>query len=122
MKLQDIKPSQLYLNQEKITRLRTFDPFNLSQNTPLPIKQLGNDIFFTDGHTRAFLYFKAGVTEIPVYWDEDVLNMSLYQTCLEWCRKQKITSIGDLEHHVITNETFEELWIKRCQRLIKPEH
>ncbi|AST94426.1 hypothetical protein BC6307_19045 [Sutcliffiella cohnii] len=120
MDLKNIKPSQLYINQAKLEDLReNYNPLEDTNNHPLPIKQFGKDVFFTDGHTRALLYFKAGMKEIPVYWDEDVLDMNLYSVCLEWCREKKINYIGDLETRVLPKERYNELWIKRCEDLAR---
>lgn len=120
MELKNIKPSQLYINQAKLEDLTDkFNPLDVHNNNPLPIKQSGNKLFFTDGHTRALLYFKAGMKVVPVYWDEDVLDMNIYSVCLEWCREKKINYIGDLETRVLPNERYKELWIKRCENLWK---
>ncbi|WP_440895430.1 hypothetical protein ACS127_12800 [Amphibacillus sp. Q70] len=119
MNIKNIKPSQLYINQAKIERLATFNPFDFTNHSPLPIKRFGNDIFFTDGHTRALLYFRAGIKEIPVYWDQDFLNMELYKICLEWCQEKNMAYMGDLDNQIVSDERYHELWIKRCEDLAR---
>lgn len=122
MDLYQIRPSQLYLDQEKIERLKgAFDPLNVRFNAPLPIKKNGGEAFLIDGHTRAFLYSEAKISVIPVYWDTDDLDMDLYQTCLEWCRKEQVIFIDDLKDRILPHEQFEKQWIERCTRAVKGE-
>ncbi|CAG9621537.1 hypothetical protein BACCIP111883_02310 [Sutcliffiella rhizosphaerae] len=117
MDIKKIQPSQLYINQSKLENLeRQFNPDEITSNHPLPIKKQKEQIFFTDGHTRAFMYYKAGKKEIPVYWDEDELDMELYMTCLGWCKENKIHFIGDLKDRILPNEIYKELWINRCKK------
>lgn len=81
-----VQPSQLFLSNDKIIRLQqTFSPSEITLHTPLPIKQLDDKIIFTDGHTRAYLYWQANIKEISVYWDDDPLHYDLYKLCIDWC-------------------------------------
>jgi len=58
MKLNEIQPSQLYINSEKLALvMKTFDSNKPELMKPIPIKELGNKIVFVDGHTRAFAAF-----------------------------------------------------------------
>ncbi|GAY77018.1 hypothetical protein [Sporolactobacillus inulinus] len=123
MDLMDIRPSQLYLDQNKVERLnRSFDPLNVRFNAPLPVRKIGGEVFLTDGHTRAFLYRKARVSVISVYWDTDDLDMQLYQTCIEWCRKEKILFIDDLKDRVLPHDQFVKQWIDRCAQAVKKDY
>lgn len=111
-----IRPSQMYLDQSKIDRLKgQFDPLNVRGNLPLPIKKIGGTVFFTDGHTRAYLYDASGISLIPVYWDEDPIDIKLYQTCLRWCREEQIVFISDLKERILPHDQFVEQWIRRCE-------
>jgi hypothetical protein len=84
MKLDKIQPTQLFISSEKLSEvMKTFDPKNPKLMEPIPIKKLGKEIIFVDGHTRAFAAFLHGFSEIPVYWEE-------YKICLKWCKKEKI--------------------------------
>ena len=44
-----------------------FDTKDINALNPLPIKRLKGKIFFTDGHSRAFIAYQSGFEEIPVY-------------------------------------------------------
>ena len=58
MRLDNIQPSQLYISSEKLSEvMKTFNPNDSNSIEPIPIKRLGNDIIFVDGHTRAFAAF-----------------------------------------------------------------
>ncbi|MCO7176389.1 hypothetical protein ACFP7A_10920 [Sporolactobacillus kofuensis] len=115
-----IRPSQLYLDQDKIDRLKgSFDPLNVRFNAPLPIKKNGGEAFLTDGHTRAFLYSEAKISVIPVYWDTDELDMKLYQNCLEWCRSEKVIFIDDLKERILPHDQFQKQWIERCEQAME---
>lgn len=120
MDLYQIRPSQLYLDQDKIDRLKgVFDPLNVRFNAPLPIKKNGGEAFLTDGHTRAFLYSEAKISVIPVYWDTDDLDMDLYQTCLNWCRHERVMFIDDLKERILPHDQFLQKWMDRCEKAIK---
>jgi ParB-like chromosome segregation protein Spo0J len=68
MKLSEIQPSQLYISSEKLSEImKTFDSANPELIELIPIKKLGNEIVFVDGHTRAAAAFLRGFSEVPVY-------------------------------------------------------
>ncbi|WP_100486082.1 hypothetical protein [Sporolactobacillus pectinivorans] len=114
--LYQIRPSQLYLDQSKIDRLQgQFDPLNIRNNMPLPVKKIGGEVFLTDGHTRAYLYDCSKISMIPVYWDEDDLDIEVYQTCLKWCREEMIMFISDLKDRILPHDQFVEQWVNRCE-------
>lgn len=113
--LYQIRPSQLYLDASKIERVKaSFNPLNVRNNPPLPVKKSGGEVYFTDGHTRAYLYDQAGISLIPVYWDDDSVDEALYDSCLNWCRKEQVIFINDLAERIVPHQQFEELWLKRC--------
>ena len=41
---------------------------------PIPVKELGDQVVITDGHTRAFAAFMCGFSEVRAFWDEDELD------------------------------------------------
>ena len=55
--------SQIYLNKRKIDAIETwFNPDDLSNFTPLTVHDYGNERYtLTDGHSRAYVAYKAGV-------------------------------------------------------------
>ncbi len=114
--LYQIRPSQLYLDRLKIDRLKEgFDPVNIRNNAPLPVRKIGGEVCLTDGHARAFLYDRSGISLIPVYWDEEDSNDGLYVSRLQWCRKEKVVFIGDLTERILPHDQYVRRWIRRCE-------
>lgn len=117
-KLLYFQPSQLYIRSEKLSHLvgsKTL--INAKAFEPVPVKKLGSRVIFTDGHTRAFALFQSGITEIYAYWDNDELDWEAYQICVDWCVKQKICSIRDLKDRIVSEQDYQNLWLKRCSEM-----
>ncbi|MFO8110248.1 MAG: hypothetical protein R6U17_07010 [Thermoplasmata archaeon] len=53
--LKDIRPSEFYLSEERLASIRTKKDIE-----PLPVKKIGDELFFTDGHHRAFAIWERG--------------------------------------------------------------
>lgn len=125
MKLLDIQPSQLYINKEKLKKIREkAENVGFDGLGTLPVKILENKIIFIDGHTRAFFLFLSGVKELLVYWDDpwggsEYLDYDLYKIAVDWCLEEKINSIKDLENRVISDDDYEKLWYQRCEEAEK---
>lgn len=78
-----IQPSQFFISEKKIAQIKKwFQPNDLSNFDPIPVKMLNDKLIFTDGHTRAFVAYSAGMTKIPVVWDLDELDWEAYQIYL----------------------------------------
>lgn len=115
VKLKNILPSQLYINEEKLDIInRSFNP---NDYKPFPIKKIGNNIFFTDGHTRAYSLFSKNIDEIDCQWDEDELSWTAYLVCLSWCREKNIKWIGDLKDFIVSKDQYKILWHDKCSEL-----
>ncbi|MGD0979824.1 MAG: ParB N-terminal domain-containing protein [Candidatus Bathyarchaeia archaeon] len=84
---------------------------------PIPIKKLDNQIVLVDGHTRAFAAFLLGLSEIPVYWEDEELDWDEYRTCVKWCKEEGIITISDLKKRVIPHKDYEVLWLDRCKKM-----
>ena len=116
--INSIQPSQLYISSKKLRKVKEYlDSVTVEEMEPLPIKRIGEDIFFTDGHTRAFVLHKKGYKKIKVYWDNDDLNWLQYMVCIDWCNKNGITSIKDLENKIINHKEYKELWVQKCEEM-----
>jgi len=115
MKLDKIQSSQLYISSEKLSKvMKNFNPNSIE---PIPVKKLGDDVIFVDGHTRAFAAYLHGVKEIPVYWEYEELDWKAYKICVEWCKKEEIYTIADLENRVISHKEYEILRYRRCEEM-----
>jgi len=120
MKVSDIQPSQLYISKKKLAKIKEkFNSKDLSTLEVIPIKKIGKEIFYTDGHTRAFAAYQAGFKEIPVIWEDEELDWELYKICIKWCKDAGIYSITDLSDRVVDQKDYEILWYKRCDDLHK---
>lgn len=118
MKLSKIQISQLYISKQKLEKVNAkFNPQDSSTLGLIPIKKLWNTIFYTDGHTRAFAAYKAGLTKIPVIWEDTELDWELYKICIQWCKDEELFTIADLSRRVINHKNYEILWYKRCENL-----
>lgn len=119
--INDIRPSQLYLNAAKIAKIRDlYEPITIEKIPPIPIKKLNNELIFVDGHTRAYIAFKKGIFNIPVYhYPDNDLNWNFYQIYVDWCKAERIMTIQDLENRIVKNTEYRRLWINRCENLKK---
>ncbi|MBN1875449.1 MAG: hypothetical protein JXA33_14560 [Anaerolineae bacterium] len=116
--LDEIQPSQLFISAAKLAHvMRDFDPPQPETLDPIPIKALGDDVMFTDGHTRAFAAFLCGLSEIRVFWDEDELDWEAYTICMQWCKTAGIHTIADLKERIVSPEAYETLWHDRCREM-----
>ena len=118
MKLNEIQPSQLYISSEKLARtMKTFNPNKPDSVEPVPVKKLGKQIVFVDGHTRALAAYLRNFSEVPVYWEDEELDWDEYKICVGWCKKEGIRTIADLKNRVIPQKDYEVLWYRRCEKM-----
>jgi hypothetical protein len=117
MKLDEIQPSQLFINSEKLSLvMKTFD-VNPRSIEPIPVKKIDEQIVFVDGHTRAFAASLKGMSEVKVYWEEDELDWDAYEVCVDWCKKEGVNTIADLKERVIPSKEYQVLWLDRCEKM-----
>ena len=118
MKLNSIQPSQLYISSKKLDsimkRLERGKPVFVE---PIPVRKLGNQVVFVDGHTRAFAAFLQGLAEVQVCWEDEALDWEEYEICVEWCKKEGIHTISDLKNRVVSQEDYRVLWLDRCKKM-----
>jgi hypothetical protein len=118
MRLSQIQPSQLYISAAKLARVQAaFDPRQPASLGPLPVVMLEGQVVLTDGHTRAFAAFLAGLDEVLTYWDEDELDWEAYRICVRWCKEAGIRTIADLTERVVDAQAYEQLWRGRCAEM-----
>ncbi len=116
--LRRLQPSQLYVSEEKLTRVRAWlDPEDLSSFEPLPVKLLDDLPVLTDGHTRAVAALMAGLEQVPLVWDEDDLDWELYRRCVWACREEGIHSPVDLTDRILSAEDYDVKWNGWCDAL-----
>ncbi len=116
-----IQPTQLFINEQKLTDIQNIIREKRFVMEPIPIKVINGKYCFVDGHTRAYALYQSGIREITVYEELDTLDWHLYEHCIEWCANENITSIADFHERIIPKDTYETIWIARCGQLQK-EH
>ncbi len=113
-----IRPTQLYISRHKYDSCSgLFHRQGFESHEPVPVKRIGNDLFFTDGHTRALLLWQNGVAAIHTVEDTDDMDWIAYLANLQWCRDAGVQSIKDLSYRIVTHEVYREKWIARCEKL-----
>ncbi len=143
----EVRPSQLYVDAGRLhDALSWFDPDDPSYD-PIPVVDLAahvpeNPAAFDahvdvdpdgidrpvalDGHTRCLLAHLAGEDELRVERVTDLdpgLDLDLHAQCVGWCRAAGLSHVSDLAGRVVSTETFEAAWIRRCHEspLYTPE-
>lgn len=117
VEIENLQPSQLYVHEDKLSKvLSTFDPNNLK---PVPIIKMEHLLVMTDGHHAVLAAYLNGKKQVPVYWDEDDLNLQAYSVCVKWCLDEGIHSVANLAHRVLSEDNYHILWLKRCYDLHK---
>jgi len=118
MKLDSIQPSQLYVSSKKLDSImKSLERSKPVFVEPLPIKKLGNQVVFVDGHTRALAAFLLGLSAVPVYWEDEELDWEEYEICVAWCKKEGIHSISDLKSRIVSHKDYQVLWLDRCGKM-----
>jgi len=118
VELDRLQPSQLYISQEKLSAVQGATDFSRPEGIrPIPVKELGGLQVMTDGHTRAFAAYLAGLKDVPTYVDPDDLDWEAYQICVDWCQAEGIHSVADLADRVVYAEDYERLWYDRCRAM-----
>jgi len=115
--INQLQPSQLFINEKKLKSVQKWiDPKNHNYDA-VPIKEFGEKIVLTDGHTRTLSVYMSGQSHIKVHWDHDELDTDLYLKCIDLCLHNNITSILDLKDRVLTDEDYTKKWINLCRSL-----
>jgi RimJ/RimL family protein N-acetyltransferase len=117
--LVELQPSQLYISEGKLRLVREwFDPGEPECFDPIPVKRFNERIVMTDGHTRAVAAHLAGWDAVPVYWDEDELDMRAYAMNVKWCDEEGVHNPVDLAKRIVPHKEYEHLWRKRCMEMV----
>ena len=119
MRLDHIQPSQLYISTRKLDIVMRNFPSKITSIEPIPIKKLGDQIIFVDGHTRAYAAFLQGFSKVPVIWEDEELDWEEYEICVAWCKEGKIYTIADLNNRVVSHKEYKKLWYERCEKMQK---
>lgn len=115
--------SQMYLCEDKVRAVEAWlTPEAARGMAPLPVCDFGNGrCTLTDGHTRAFVACRRGMTRLPVVYDADEwiagdMGQALYRMDIEWCERFRLKDVRCLQGRIVAREAYERLWISRCER------
>ena len=113
--LRDIQPSQFWVSEGKLANVMAwFDPGDLSNFEPIPIKLLDGVPMMTDGHTRAVAAIRAGLERAPLMWEPDEWDWDMYRVCVKECRARGVFSPHDLAGRVVSAADYRTLWDDWC--------
>lgn len=118
--LDEVSPTQLYLSSEKLTGVLEWFDFDDPAYDPVPVFEHESEWYLSDGHTRAFAAALAGADTLQVERDEHLreeYDFEVYLACIDWCSEAGIETVHDLHGRVVEPETYEALWIERCQNI-----
>lgn len=114
--LSSLQPSQLYISTEKLEAVRKA----LAEGRrvePVPVKSLDGRWVLTDGHTRALAAWMRGDRTISAVWEADELDWDAYRITVDWCLRDGVRSVADLERRVVSQADCAKLWLERCRRM-----
>ncbi len=118
MSLDDLFPSQLYLNRDKINALLSqIHPYVLKNIPPISIRRFNDRVVMLDGHTRGYLAHLHKIPQVPVYWETEEYDWEAYAICIKWCEEAGITHVSKLHNRIVENQAYQQLWIGRCQAI-----
>lgn len=118
--LSELGPTQLYLSSGKLSDVFEWFDFDDPNYGTLPAFEHGGKWYLSDGHSRAFVANLAGVEEIQIHRDENIreeYDFDVYLECIRWCEDAGVETVRDLAGRVVEPETFEAVWVARCQAL-----
>ncbi len=110
----ELQVSQLALDIDRILKIER--DFDMTQMTPIPIKEMGGRLVMTDGHHRAAVLLRKGYRALPVVEEEDEVDLRLYGIAVRACQAAGLMTPKHLLGQLKSHEEFEEYWPPFCDR------
>lgn len=107
VRLEQIQPSQFYVDETKLSAVKTF--IHVPEDIVIPILRDGDGYISLDGHTRLAAAIDAGYEEVCAFIDDD--SGYIYGFAEE-ARKRGIFTPYDLKR--VPHEEYKVLWDKFC--------
>lgn len=107
VKLEQIQPSQFYVDEAKLAAVKTF--IHAPEDIVIPVLRDGEGYISMDGHTRLAAAIDAGYEEVCAFIDEDSEYIHGF---VDEARKRGVYTPYDLKR--VTHEEYETLWNKFC--------
>ena len=112
--LNDIQPSQFYVDQDKISAVKSF--IKSSDAVVIPLKRFGDRYISLDGHTRLALAVQNGYKEVKGFISSSDFDTTGF---VNEAQKRKIFSPYDLK--ILPHAEYEVLWNKFCDEFLSGE-
>lgn len=107
VKLEDIQPSQFYVDEDKLAAVRSF--IRGPENIVIPVIPEGSRYISADGHTRLRLAVEVGYQQAYAFLDEDSEYLHGF---VEEARKRDVFTPHDLKK--LSHEEYEIKWDQFC--------
>lgn len=118
--IEKLVPSKPYLSEGKLSlAMKWFNPNDLSNMDPIPIKKVQDNYLMKDGHTRAYLAYVNGYKKVPCYLDSNDLDMRAYDIYVKWCKKEDVNRVSDLAQRIVEHKYYELLWRRRRMEICR---
>ena len=118
LKIKDLQPSQFYISKKKIEEIKKwFNPNDLSNFEPIPIKEIDDEYVVVDGHTRLVVAIMANLDSVPLCYEEEEWDWEMYRECIKEAKKRDIKSPYDLLKYIISEEEYKIKWDKWCDNM-----
>lgn len=107
VKLEDIQPSQFYVDEDKLAAVHSF--IHGPENIVIPVIPEGIRYISADGHTRLRLAVEVGYQQVYAFLDEDSEYLHGF---VEEARKRGVYTPHDLKK--LSHEEYEIKWDQFC--------
>lgn len=107
VKLENIQPSQFYVDEDKLAAVRSF--IHGSEDIVIPVIPEGSRYISADGHTRLRLAVEAGYQQVYAFLDEDLEYLHGF---VEEARKRGVYAPHEMKK--LSHEEYEIKWDQFC--------
>jgi hypothetical protein len=116
VRLEDVQPSQLYVNAELLAEaLAAWDPLTELGPPPLRVADIDGVTVLVEDHAVAVSLAVRGSRNMLVYRNDEPLDLDVIQKRVMWCREEGVRRVDDLLKRVVPPDEFETRWTSRVR-------
>jgi hypothetical protein len=115
IKLSELMPSQFLIDETKLADL--LQNFDMSQFSPIPVKEIEGVFMITDGHHRVCVADLMGYGNIPVVEEIENLDWEAYRQNMRDCLSRGVSSALDLKSHIVPSAEYHAVWDAYCDEV-----